>query len=214
MVVRDLSVVHEAADMDGFFVGDCDGQSASNLHTGAIALNCTAESLSSPSPSSSDAQAGGDSGDLQADAACADGQCCGVTVENVEVAHTGGFGVITQSPVSGLSLRRLHVHDIGAGGVNIGSAHNVTEVIDHPDSVLDVSLEDSEIHDGGHVYRMGPGVMLQSCHGCAVVHNHIHNFFCEHSLRLCLLLELEASYRRWVFAQTRASRRAWASATR
>ena len=25
--------------MDGFFVGDCDGQSASNLHTGAIVLN-------------------------------------------------------------------------------------------------------------------------------------------------------------------------------
>lgn len=37
--VEGLSVIHAAVDMDGFFIGDCDGQSASNLHTGAIVLN-------------------------------------------------------------------------------------------------------------------------------------------------------------------------------
>ena len=42
VTLKDVSVVHAAADMDGFFVGDCDGQSASNLHSGAIELNCSA----------------------------------------------------------------------------------------------------------------------------------------------------------------------------
>ena len=33
------------------------------------------------------------------------------------------------------------------------------------------------LQDGGHVYKMGPGVMLQNCRGCAISHNSIHNFF-------------------------------------
>jgi hypothetical protein len=41
VMVEKLSVVHAAADMDGFFEGDCDGQSASNLHTGAILINAS-----------------------------------------------------------------------------------------------------------------------------------------------------------------------------
>ncbi len=41
VALRDLSVMHAAADMSGFFEGDCDAQSASNLHSGAIQLNCT-----------------------------------------------------------------------------------------------------------------------------------------------------------------------------
>ena len=38
VMIEKLSVIHAAADMDGFFIGDCDGQSASNLHTGAIVI--------------------------------------------------------------------------------------------------------------------------------------------------------------------------------
>ena len=76
VTVKELSVLHAAADMDGFFVGDCDGQSASNLKTGAVALSCN---------------------------------CTGITVENVEVAHTGGFGFILQGNLHDATLSRLQV---------------------------------------------------------------------------------------------------------
>jgi hypothetical protein len=139
VTLQDLSIVHAAADMDGFFVGDCDGQSASNLHSGAIDLNC------SLSP------------------------CTGVTVQNVEVAHTGGFGVITHEAVSNTKLSRLHLHDLGAGGVSVEKPSSEGE------HVSNLRLIDSHIHSGGHVYRMGPGVMLQSCRSCTASHNEIHD---------------------------------------
>ena len=148
--------------MDGFFIGDCDGQSASNLHTGAIMLNGSSASQ--------------------------------VTIKDVEVAHTGGFGVMTRGAVRDVMLSRMHIHDVGAGGVSVekpaeyadGSAvHNLSLV----DSTIHVSKFLSQSHrvlclmccaamqDGGHVYRMGPGVMLQNCKSCAVDHNRIYNFF-------------------------------------
>lgn len=136
-----LSVLHAAADMDGFFVGDCDGQSASNLHSGAVVLNGSSASQ--------------------------------VTVNNVEVAHTGGFGVVTRGAVRDVMLSRLHIHDVGAGGVSVEKPAETTD----GSAVHNFSLVDSVIHDGGHVYKMGPGVMLQNCRGCAVDHNRIHDFF-------------------------------------
>jgi hypothetical protein len=92
---------------------DCDGQSASNLHTGAIVIN---------------------------------GSASKVTISEVEVAHTGGFGIVTQGAVSDVTLNRLNIHDIGAGGVNV---EKPTE-----NSVTNLALIDSEIHDGGHVYLL------------------------------------------------------------
>jgi hypothetical protein len=111
VTVKDLSLLHAAADMDGFFKGDCDGQSATNLKTGALDLSCN---------------------------------CSGIVVTNVEVAHTGGFGVITHGALQDTVLSRLLVHDVGAGGVNVkeppmGSVQNLT-------------LLDSQIFDGGHVW--------------------------------------------------------------
>jgi hypothetical protein len=43
ITVSDLSLVHAAADMDGFFKGDCDGQAASNLKTAAVQVTNAGE---------------------------------------------------------------------------------------------------------------------------------------------------------------------------
>ena len=39
ITVRDLSLVHAAADLSGFFIGDCDAQSGTNLQTAAVQLS-------------------------------------------------------------------------------------------------------------------------------------------------------------------------------
>ena len=67
-----LSVMFGAVDMSGFFEGDCDGQSATNLLTGAVQLAC-------------------------ARGPPAQG-CDSVLVSSVEIAHTGGFGLIMGRP--------------------------------------------------------------------------------------------------------------------
>ena len=43
VAIRDLSLVHGTADMRGFFVGDPDGQSASNLKSASVAVNFAAD---------------------------------------------------------------------------------------------------------------------------------------------------------------------------
>ena len=62
------------------------------------------------------------------------------------------------------------MHDVGAGGINVQWSSSSSDV-------HGLTLEDSDIYDGGHVYLMGPGVLLQQCHDCLITHNHIHDFF-------------------------------------
>ena len=169
LILRDLSVVHAAADMSAFFdpLNDCDGQSASSLQTGAVAINCSA-TWREPSV---ERDSGGASNESK---------CSNVTLHNVEIAHAGGWGVITHEAVHNVALRRLKIHDLGAGGVNIKrpAAWNWTHQHEPPSraGATAVTIEDSEIYNGGHIYKMGSGVLMQQCHCCAVSHNRIHHF--------------------------------------
>lgn len=146
--IADLSLVHAAVDMAGFLVGDCDGQAASNLRSGAVEIRCG-------------------------------GPCTGPVVTDVEIGHVGGFAVAMDGAVAGASLSRLLVHDVGAGGLRIGSSNSSMRSEDMPSGL---SLLDSTVRDGGHVYRMGPGLLLAQCHGCEVSHNDISGFFCKKTL--------------------------------
>jgi hypothetical protein len=146
VVVQNLSVAHAAADMRGFFLGDCDGQSATNLRSGAVQVNCSAGK----------------------------GGCQRITIENVGVSHTGGTGVVVAGVVTDATLSRLVVSDVGASGVRIGSkaldayplgfAHSsnsdrdvgfsssVGAAAPLAGTITGVSLLDSEISTGGNVF--------------------------------------------------------------
>ena len=165
VIVQNLSIAHAAADMSGFFQGDCDGQSATNLRSAAVQVNCSAGVT-----------------------------CHSVTIRDVEIAHTGGTGITVGGAVNGVTLERLTVHDVGAGGARIGTVAltpvvDTFEGLDTPTSathaagaalgltVNGVTLADSQLWDGGHVYRMGPGLQMDDCIGCSITHNHIHDFW-------------------------------------
>ena len=98
----------------------------------------------------------------------------------MEIAHAGGWGVITHEAVHNITLRRLQIHDLGAGGVNIKrpAAWNWAHQHEPPSraGATAVTVEDSETYNGGHIYKMGSGVLMQQCHRCAVSHNHVHHF--------------------------------------
>ena len=55
---------------------------------------------------------------------------------------TGGFGIVTRGAVRDVMLSRLHIHDVGAGGVS------VEKPADYEDgsAVHNLSLVDSRIH--------------------------------------------------------------------
>ena len=169
--IKDLSVKFAAADMSGFFEGDCDGQSATNLLTGAVQLACERGQPSDQGKG-----------------------CENVLISRVEIAHTGGFGLLVGQPdhrpvphknaptarVQNAMFSRLRVHDVGAGAVRLGTVLQAGGTV-HTGSTLatsfaNISLLDSELYDGGHVYLMGPGLQIGGCHGCEFSHNSIHDF--------------------------------------
>ena len=125
LAVRNLSFVHAAADMAGFFEGDCDGQAATNLKSAAVQF----------------------------------GNARGIVLSDVGVAHTGGFGVHVGENCSDVEFSHGRVSDTGAGGFRIGGDSAATA----PTGVV---LQDSELSDGGHIYRMGRHVADVSvfCH--------------------------------------------------
>lgn len=167
--VQDLSIVHGAADMSGFFTGDCDGQSATNLRSGVLQVN----------------------GSVVPGA-----RAVTANIDRVEVAHTGSIGVVVGGMVRSASLTYLTVHDTGAGAVRVGTTalqpptldYDATRATDTPGAgafgtasatalgITSVTLADSDLSDGGHVYKMGPGVQLDDCTNCTVTHNAIHDF--------------------------------------
>lgn len=95
-----------------------------------------------------------------------------ITLSNVTVKHTGGYGVWFDAGTVGAVLSHSLVEDVGAGAVRIGvPVHGVA-----PDLTSDVVVEDCELRDGGHVYKAGCGVLLQAAANSKVTHNNIHWF--------------------------------------
>ena len=90
-----------------------------------------------------------------------------VTVRNITVRHTGGYGMWFAHGCHDSSASFVQMSDLGAGGVRIGSqtgdAHNI-------------SLTDSTLQDGGHVWRQGCGVLMQAANGSTVSHNTVRGF--------------------------------------
>jgi hypothetical protein len=87
-----------------------------------------------------------------------------IEVVNTTVRHTGGYALWFDSGCTDVFASRMHIHDLGAGGVRMSGAHNVT-------------LTDSVIEDGGQVWRDAVGVLMQVANDSRVTHNTIRRFF-------------------------------------
>ncbi len=94
-------------------------------------------------------------------------------LRGVEVAGTGAYGVWFDEGSVGCSVERSWLHDLGMGGVRVGSPDNAGSVAAEP--TRNVSVLDCEIEDGGHVVPAGTGVLAQESYGTRVEHNHIHH---------------------------------------
>jgi GH141 insertion domain len=97
-----------------------------------------------------------------------------VTFEDLEIAHTGAWGIDLSLGCQDNTVARSHIHDLGAGGVRVGS----TDVTfnDAEEAVRNV-ITDNHIHDGCNVYLGAPAVWIGQSSGNRVAHNEIHGAF-------------------------------------
>jgi len=114
---------------------------------------------------------------------CAEASRAGVRVANatdchlvgVEVKGTGSYGVWFSDATVNCSIRESWLHDLGMGGVRIGTTVNTGSTATAP--THNVSVLDSEIEDGGHVVPSGTGVLAEEGYAHTILHNHIHHLF-------------------------------------
>ena len=87
-----------------------------------------------------------------------------IVVSNTTVRHTGGYAIWFDSGCRDSGVYRSQLCDLGAGGVRMTAAHNIT-------------LTNSVLEDGGQVWRQGVGVLMQTANVSFVAHNTIRRFY-------------------------------------
>ena len=98
-----------------------------------------------------------------------------ISMINVTVQHTGGYGIWFGPGVRQAELRHSKVLDMGAGGVRIGEETDLENGTEHR-TARNVTVADCVIHDGGNVFRAGMGVLLQAAADCTITHNEVSMF--------------------------------------
>ena len=80
------------------------------------------------------------------------------------VEHAGSYGIETSAGCRSVGFSHCTVRDVAAGGIKVW--HTCTRT----------RITDCHIHDGGHTWPAGCGVIIGKSSGNRVRHNHIHDF--------------------------------------
>jgi len=87
-----------------------------------------------------------------------------------EIAHVGRYGVFIGQDCFGNLIERAHCHDLGAGGVKIGTPDRPQEFerLPHHNTV-----DNCFIHDGGHVHPGATGIFVAVARNTSITHNEV-----------------------------------------
>jgi hypothetical protein len=97
-----------------------------------------------------------------------------VALEDCEVAHTGGWGMVLHLGCQDNRIVGNHFHDLGAGAVRLGGADFT---LDDREESCRTEITDNHIHDGCAVYQGSSAVALLQSGGNRIAHNEIHGWF-------------------------------------
>lgn len=97
-----------------------------------------------------------------------------VSLDRLEVAHVGGYGVGFLHACKDCALTQSFVHDQGAGGVKIGETGLPQQEELRTENCRVVN---DFIHDGGNVYPSGCGILALQTSYNTIRHNEISDFY-------------------------------------
>lgn len=95
------------------------------------------------------------------------------TLSQIEVLHTGQYGVWFNDCGANNKMVSSTVMDLGAGGVRIGTGGPLP---DDPEFTSNNTVTDCVIKDGSHVFAEGVGILLQHSSFNTISHNEVGNF--------------------------------------
>ena len=93
-----------------------------------------------------------------------------VTISNVEISHTGSYGMFIRPGSTNINVLNSIITDMGAGGIAIGQNVSATDI--PPSSIKILS---NEISYGGNVFLNGVGLFAAVTRDVIIVDNSIHH---------------------------------------
>lgn len=98
----------------------------------------------------------------------------GFTMEDCEIVHTGNNGIWLEEGCRDCSVTHCRIHDLGIGGVKIGSMKKPED--EELMLTRNITVDNCIIQGGSRVLAPGAGVLLFNASDCAVTHNEISDF--------------------------------------
>ena len=94
-----------------------------------------------------------------------------IMISDVEISHTGSYGVFIRSGCTNVNVMNSVITDTGAGGIGVGL--NVSASETPPSSIKILS---NEVSYGGNVFLNGVGVFVAIARDVIVGDNSVHHF--------------------------------------
>ena len=98
-----------------------------------------------------------------------------ITLENLEIAHTGNNGVWMRRAVMDSRIQGCWMHDLGIGGVKLGELAIPSD--EQKLLTRDIEVDNNILSGGGEVYPTGVGVTLFQTSDNCITHNEISDFY-------------------------------------
>jgi hypothetical protein len=93
-----------------------------------------------------------------------------IVVSNVEVSHTGSYGIWVKEGTTNINIINSLVTDTGAGGIRIGQT-----ILPVPTPTSSVNIISNEVSYGGNVFPSGVGVISHRASDIVIADNLIHH---------------------------------------